>query len=135
MSNSIIKSIEFKNEWTGANGPVYYHTITFENGDSGQIGAKTKLPEKLQVGKSLDYEITNDDKGNKKVKAIQLPNGVQKGGPRVDPETEAQKQRMIVAQSCLKVSGDFYSERGQADPLLVMNTAEEFYKWVMEISK
>lgn len=133
--NSIIKNIEFKNEWTGTNGVVYYHTITFENGDTGQIGAKSKLPEKLQVGKSLDYEITTDDKGNKKVKAIQLPNGVQRGAQKQDPEVEAHKQRMIVAQSCLKVSGDFYSQRGTADPLQVMTTADEFYKWVMETAK
>jgi hypothetical protein len=134
MSNSIIKSIEFKNEWTGTNGTVFYHTITFENGDTGQIGAKSKLPEKLQVGKSLDYEITTDDKGNKKVKAIQLPNGVNKGGYKVDPVAEAHKQRMIVAQSCLSTSAQFYQQRN-ADPLTVQNTAEEFYKWVMEISK
>lgn len=133
--NSAIKSIEFKNEWTGANGTVYYHAITFENGDSGQIGAKSKLPEKLQVGKSLDYEITTDDKGNKKVKAISLPNNVQKGGKPYDPVAEALKQRMIIAQSCLSSSAQYWQQRSGADPLQVTTTAEEWYKWVLEISK
>lgn len=132
---SIIKSIEFKNEWTGTNGVVYYHTITFENGDSGQIGAKAKLPEKLSVGKSLDYEITTDDKGNKKVKAIQLPGGVQKGAFKLDPEAEAHKQRMIVAQSSLSAAVQFYQQRTGVDPIAVQNTAEEFYNFVMNISK
>lgn len=135
MSNSLIKSIEFKNEWVGTNGTVFYHFITFENGDSGQIGAKAKLPEKLQVGKPLDYEITTDDKGNKKVKAIQLPGNVQKGGFKMDPEFEAHKQRMIIAQSSLSASVQFYQQRSGIDPLQVQATASEFYKFVMELSK
>jgi len=79
--NSIIKSIEFTKEWKNPQGQTfYYHTIQFENGDKGQIGAKSKMPDKLQVGKSLDYEKATDEKGNTKIKAIQLPNGVFKGG-------------------------------------------------------
>lgn len=50
-------------------------------------------------------------------------------------ELEAHKQRMIVAQSSLSASVQFYQERSGVDPLQVQATAKEFYKWVMETSK
>lgn len=130
--NSKITHIEFKNEWAGTNGTVYYHNIAFENGESGQIGTKTKLPEKLQVGKFLDYEITTDEKGNKKVKAIQLPNNVKKGFH--DPEAEALRQRMIIAQSSISSAVQFYQQRqGGIDEVKKMG--KELYDFVIEISK
>lgn len=132
---SIIKSIEFTREWTGPNGVLFYHNIEMENGDKGQIGTKSKLPEKLQVGKSLDYETTKDEKGNVKIKALQLPNGVQKGGFKQDPEVEAHKQRMIVAQSSLSAAVQFYQQRSGVDAFGVQETAREFYNFVMDISK
>ena len=62
----ITKVGDFK-EYKGQNGTVYYTNIEFDNGDKGNIGVKDKA--KIFVGKELDYSITQDDKGNNKIKA------------------------------------------------------------------
>lgn len=56
----------FKNEWAGPNSIIYYHDIELDNGDKGSIGAKDKMPAKLNPGQSLTYTI----EGNK-IKAVQ----------------------------------------------------------------
>jgi hypothetical protein len=50
-------------------------------------------------------------------------------------DLEALKQRMIVAQSSLSASVQFYQQRSGIDALQVQATAAEFYKFVMELSK
>ena len=134
MANQKITAIEFKNEWANPKGgSIFYHEVTFDNGDKGQIGAKSKLPEKLQVGKMLDYEKSTDDKGNVKIKAIQLPNGVFKGG-NYNPEADALRQRMIIAQSSLSAAVQYYQQReGTVEKVKVL--AMEFYNLVMNMSK
>lgn len=128
--NSKIKSIEFKREWQSSNGVIYYHDIAFENGDKGQIGTKTKLPEKLAVGQSLDYEITTDDKGNKKVKALQVPIGVFKASQM--PKNNDKTQRMIVAQNSIGNAIEFCKADGlHFDTLKVIAIANDFYNYVM----
>lgn len=62
---SKVKTIEFKNEWTGDKGVVYYHNILFENGDTGSAGFKEKLPSKASVGSELAYELIESERGNK----------------------------------------------------------------------
>ena len=59
MSVSKIEIVEFKNEWNGPNGTVFYHRVRFVNGDEGQIGTKGKLPAKLAVGTEHDYTLTD----------------------------------------------------------------------------
>lgn len=130
--NSKITHIEFKNEYSGKHGVVYYHDIQFENGTKGSIGAKTKLPEKLQVGKSLDFEAVTDDRGNVKIKAIQLPPNTQRG---FNPEAEALKQRMIIAQSSLSNAVQYCSSNLPCSEEELMKVAKRFYDWVLETSK
>jgi len=135
MATSIIKSITFLKEWTNQQGQIfYYHRVELENGDYGQIGAKTKMPDKLQVGKSLEYEKSTDEKGNIKIKAISLPNGVYKGGNNKSPEEQAHIQRMIVAQNSVTNAVQYYQQR-QGDVNSVKVLAKEFYSLVMELSK
>jgi len=135
MANQKITHIEFKNEWANPKGgSIFYHEVTFDNGDRGQIGAKSKLPEKLQVGKMLEYEKTTDEKGNVKIKAIQLPNGVFKGGNQKSPEEQAHTQRMIIAQSSLSAAVQYYQQReGTVEKVKVL--ALEFYNLVNDMSK
>ncbi len=132
--NSKIKSIEFKNEWANPKGgSIFYHTISFENGDSGQIGAKSKLPEKLKVGESLEYEIKIDEKGNKKVIATPLVQGVFKASQM--PKNNEATQRAIIAQNALSNAVKRYEGCKDVSNELVVATAEYFYKWVLDISK
>lgn len=68
MSNktSRIAKCVFKNEWQNPTGGiVYYHELTFENGDIGNCGAMEKMPAKYSVNSVVHYTIEN-----KKIKII-----------------------------------------------------------------
>lgn len=132
--NSKITKIEFRNEWANPKGgSIFYHYIELEDGSKGQIGAKSKLPEKLSVGSQLDYEKSTDDKGNVRIKAIALPNNVFKGAVK-DPTFEEKKQRMIIAQSSLSSACNMYGQ-GSKTPEQIIEVAKQFYNWVIETSK
>lgn len=67
----------FVSEWSNPQGgQVYYHQIELDNGDSGQIGSKEKMPVKLNPGSELTYTIESSSRGNK-IKAV---NPAQSGG-------------------------------------------------------
>lgn len=79
----------FVSEWTNPQGgQVYYHTIELDNGDSGQIGSKEKMPSKLNPGSELTYTIESTARGNK-IKAVMPPNTFKGGGrPAVEPKVQ-----------------------------------------------
>jgi hypothetical protein len=79
----------FVSEWTNPQGgQVYYHTIELDNGDSGQIGSKEKMPVKLNPGSELTYTIEATSRGNK-IKAVTQNQGSPfKGRQSVDPKTQ-----------------------------------------------
>lgn len=82
----------FVSEWTNPQGgQVYYHTIELDNGDTGQIGSKEKMPAKLNPGSELTYTIEAGPRGNK-IKAVMAPSsgGFKPGGgrPVVDPRAQ-----------------------------------------------
>jgi hypothetical protein len=66
---SKITACEWAKEYTGQYGVTHFHTITLENGDTGQIGAKEKMSSKLAVGTELTYTIEAGQYGNK-IKAV-----------------------------------------------------------------
>jgi hypothetical protein len=80
----------FVSEWKSPQGTqVYYHTIELDNGDSGQIGSKEKMPAKLNPGSELTYTIESTSRGNK-IKAV-VPAGNQfQGKGRAMPEPRIQ---------------------------------------------
>ncbi len=60
----------FISDWRSPQGnQVYYHQIELDNGDSGQIGSKEKMPAKLNPGSELTYTIEETSRGNK-IKAV-----------------------------------------------------------------
>ena len=116
-TSKIIKS-EFKNEWTGQNGTVYYHTLELENGDRGSIGAKSKNPDKLAVGQELTYTIEND-----KIKAVNKP-FVKGGGFKSEPfEHKCAGYAMAYAKD-LVVAGNVKTEQ-------LIGTADKIYEWLL----
>jgi hypothetical protein len=55
---SKITFVAFSSSWTNPKGNlVYYHDITFENGDTGSIGVMEKNSEKIAKGKTIWYTI------------------------------------------------------------------------------
>lgn len=69
----------FVSEWSNPQGgQVYYHEIELDNGDTGQIGSKEKMPARLNPGNELTYTIESTTRGNK-IKAVTPAGGFQKG--------------------------------------------------------
>ena len=52
MKTAKITASSFVREWTGANGTIYYHDITLDNGDTGSVGTKEKNSPKIAVGET-----------------------------------------------------------------------------------
>lgn len=70
MANGKITAITFKSEWKGPKGLLYYHDIDID-GETYNIGAQSKLPDFLQVGKEIYYEVTDASKN--KIKRVKPP--------------------------------------------------------------
>ena len=85
MKTAAITKSWFKKEHKGTNGTLYYHLIELDNGDKGEIGSKTKDPEFLGVGKSLDYTITKSKNSNH-ADSIKRAAKEQSGGYKEDPK-------------------------------------------------
>ena len=80
----------FVSEWSNQQGgQVYYHQIELDNGDSGQIGSKEKMPAKLNPGSELTYTIEASSRGNK-IKAVMENKGFagKQGRPQIDPRAQ-----------------------------------------------
>lgn len=133
MKTSKIQHINFTREYAGQNGTVYYHDITLENGDSGSIGAKSKLPEKLAVGSELNYEI--EQKGEYqglpqyKIKAVSaMPqSGGYQGGGGAKVQSPASIRTM-----CLAYSKDL-AVAGKILPNELFDQAEKMVEWVNKV--
>lgn len=68
MKESRITNCRFTSIWQNPKGgTVYYHELTMQNGDVGNIGTVEKLPKKIEIGTEITYEIDS----NKKIKLIQ----------------------------------------------------------------
>lgn len=77
MKTSKIASCTFDKSFTSKFGTLYQHTITLENGDTGQINAKESLPLFLSTGETIWYELIPNGKYPSKIKRMQAPDGAQ----------------------------------------------------------
>jgi len=82
-----IKTSRFNREWSGPNGTIFYHYIEVEGYEKRiNIGAKSQDPDFLSVGKEIDLEITEDDKGVKG-KVVRENFGGGFGGKKFTPKS------------------------------------------------
>jgi hypothetical protein len=81
MKTGKITKSEFKNEWQGPKGKIYYHDVVFE-GDSTtyNIGSTDKNPDFLAVGQTLAYEVPDASKPNKIKRVKEAPPSFGGGG-------------------------------------------------------
>lgn len=80
MNTSKILSCEFKNSYDSKYGTFFSHTISLEDGTTGEISAKEQDPSYLQPGQELSYSVKSEDpKYGKKLKR-ETPNNF--GGGR-----------------------------------------------------
>jgi len=117
---------ENQKQWAGTNGTVYYHMITFENGDSGWYGSKTEKCEKFKVGELADYTKEVKQNGNF-TNTIIKPVQQQGFGKK-----ETKDASLIAAQSCLGYACNLTAQSSKADNIeYVLQVAEKFHQWVM----
>lgn len=63
MQTAIIEKVEYVKEWGKGLNKVHYHNVTFEGETKHwNIGTKEQDPDFLKPGKSLNYEITDEEK-------------------------------------------------------------------------
>lgn len=70
MKKATITASSFKKSFNTQHGELYSHTITFDNGDSGEINAKSEMPDWIQRGQTLYYDSTPNGKYAPKIKRI-----------------------------------------------------------------
>jgi hypothetical protein len=77
-TKKIAKS-EFKREWDGPNGKLFYHDVWLEGDDKPwSLGAKDKNPDFLKSGNTLIFEIK--DASKRAIKRVQPKPGFGGGG-------------------------------------------------------
>src|SRR3990167_7506415 len=94
MKTSKITASKYDKKWDSDNGTVFFHKVTVENGDEFSIGSKEQDPAWLNVGETLDYEITKENpKYGKSAKRVQQgkPGGYGGGKPGYQKEAFDEK--------------------------------------------
>jgi len=126
---SIVKSIqENQRSWDSPNGKVFYHAVSFENGDTGNYGSKTEKCEKFVVGKEHEYTIEQKVNGNY-TNYIIKPVAENKSFTNKSTPKDAS---LIAAQSCLGYACNLTQQSHKySDIEYVLGVAEQFHKWVM----
>ncbi len=122
---------EKTSSYNGNNGVVFYHKITFENGDTGQYGSKSETCEKFTVGQEADYTIEKKENGqyvNYVIKPIQgAVNSFNGGSAKVNKDSG-----IITYLSCLSSACLFYQRNLQATEKDVLEFTETAWKKAME---
>lgn len=95
---SKITNVTYKKQWGEGARAIHYHDVELEGSGTWNIGAKQQLPEWMQIGKTLEYEVVDESK--RKIKRVQanMQNSAPRGGggyqsyqkkqePLVDPNS------------------------------------------------
>lgn len=140
QKNSKVTKIEFKRDWAGPNGTVYYFLIEFENGDKGQFSTKKREQDKFKEGVATDYTLETKQRGEFTDVIINKPqhqNGQAAAKKPYDPESEKLRNRMIARQNALTNATKFVVGRNAglpADKQLtsaqVLELAEKMYEYL-----
>lgn len=134
QKTSIITGCQFQREWQSPNGTLYFHTVSLENGDFGDIATKTQNPEHLEKGKELTYTIEHagDYQGMPKyrIKAVQAAKPYSGGGGGGNKYSSPQSIRTM----CLSYAKDM-AVAGKILPNELLDEAQRYVNWVNAESK
>lgn len=103
----VIEKSEFKSEWSGKNGVIYYHTLTVD-GKTGEIGAKEKNPQFLSVGQEIEVDVSQGQYGLKFKRVNGLGGDGKKGFGKKKVRTYNESLRMAKS-TAVKVSSTINS--------------------------
>lgn len=130
MKTAKITACTFVREWTSANGTIYYHDITLDNGDSGSVGTKEKNSSKIAVGETVTYNIEEKEFNGRKSYNIKLtapaPTFSKGGGGYSNPGNQQEIRKSVALNNAVQFLKDQKGAKAQD----VLVTAEVFLKWL-----
>jgi hypothetical protein len=131
MKTAKITASSFVREWTGANGTIYYHDITLDNGDSGSVGTKEKNSPKIAVGETVTYNIEGKEfngKMNYNIKLVAPAPSFNKGGGSSysNPANQQEIRKSVALNNAVQFKKDVKGATAQE----VLATADIFLKWL-----
>ena len=133
MKTAKITACTYVREWTGANGTIYYHDLTLDNGDTGNVGTKEKNSGKIAVGQTITYNLEPREFNGKTTYNIKLqapaPAFNRGGGSGYSNPNNQHEIRKSVA---LNNAVQFHKDQKGATPGAVLDTAEIFLAWLEE---
>ena len=116
-----ITAIESKGTYSNAQGVYNRYQVYFADGKNFQFLAKGEF--KKNIGEDIDYEVTNEQYKTAKVVYNQQPTYQSK------PIT-ANKDQIIIRQTCVKASAEFHAQRGTSSIEDVIRDAEKLINFV-----
>ena len=137
MKTAKVVSVTPKGDFAFNGKTFYKFFVSLDNGDSGEYNSVKADQDKFVAGAEVEYEITNNQYGNKIKPVYNGGGGSYSGGSYSKSNYSGNnddKQKMIVKQSCLKAAVDLLKDKG-AKSTDVMKVADAFVEWVMEQPK
>ncbi len=113
--------------WNTKQGETMYAwELEMENGDVGTDNTKDPDGKNLPEGETIDYNITESDKGNK-IQKVYVPG--QKSASN-DTSLDPTRQESIERQSTLKSAVEYTNGTQGKTPEHVIEVAKTFLKWI-----
>ena len=126
-----IAQIQPTGNYNSQNGLMYTFEITLDDGQTGQVSAKSQ--DRWKVGDEVEAEVTQSQWGPK-MKLSKAGYGGSPGSNRGSGNWSPEKELRISFLSALGSAATFYSQR-EATPEQVAATALEWANAAMEIGK
>lgn len=128
--------------WIKPNDPkakmIYYHSITFANGDSGEYGSFDVNQQKFVIGSEVEYTIEQVERGGhikNIIKPIRQNTGGYGGGGgnyqrKDDPKTQLRIAKMVAYECALDFMNN--SDHAQIKQGHDYAYAKQFLDWIKE---
>ena len=116
----------YSRSFSGQYGTFYVHTVTFENGDSGEYTSKTQEQSNFVVGQEARYTIDNSNPAYPaKIKPVQEQKA-SGGFGKSDPA----KNKSIQRQTALKAAVEISPSLGVKAISEIIKIADTFNAWI-----
>lgn len=129
-TSKVVNILHNQKQWDSGQGIIYYHTVSFENGDTGQYGSKSQTCEKFVKGTEATYTKetrVNGQHTNVIIKPAQAQtNNNFKGQPK--------DQGTITYLSSVSTAANFYQQRAGGSEDIVLAFAEKIFERAMSKS-
>lgn len=122
---SIPRTIIFKRDGTGKNGPWFLFEVTFDNGDKGSFFSGSNPQTSFKEGIEVEYIIEKKQNGEFTNTTIYLPKP--KGSGRKFNPSASNKQCALTNAVNLCISGKVDREE-------IYKTAEKLFSWLQKES-